>query len=35
MMRDKVALAISMAAVWGSIWGWMYLMQLLHNWLMA
>lgn len=35
MLWKKIALAVSMAAVWASIWVWMYLMQLLHSWLFA
>ena len=34
-MRDKAALAVSMVAVWGVIWLWMYLVNLLHSWLLA
>ena len=35
MLWEKMALAVSMVAVWGGIWGWMYLMNLLHGWLLA
>lgn len=34
-MKDKIALAVSMVAVWGGIWGWMYLVNLLQSWLSA
>lgn len=34
-MKDKIAMALSINAVWLGIWGWMELIGLLHSWLFA